>query len=135
MDNQNTAGMNHTAENNPQDFIILHAPLPAQEGGDETRFSEIMVRAFENGATKVIFVCSNTSDIQPDEQRRALQLLDNVDIVLGPTTGGGLYLIGMRRLKSEHIPEIEWRAEDAFEKALMAVCRVGISCRLLPNKA
>jgi len=127
--------MNHTVENHPQDFIILHAPSSAKESDDETRIAELMARAFENGAKKVIFVCHNASDIQPDEQHQILQLLDNVDIVLGPTAVGGLYLIGMRRLKSEQIPEIEWLGEDAFERALKAVCRVGISCRLLPEKA
>ena len=53
--------------------------------------------AFEAGYERAAIVGTDIPHMRPDSIRRALDLLAEADVVLGPTPDGGYWLIGLKR--------------------------------------
>ena len=53
-------------------------------------------------------------------------------LVLGPSTDGGYYLIGARRLHPELFSGIAWSTAAVFEQTLDRATRLGLDVRVLP---
>lgn len=83
-------------------------------------------RAFRDGrgATDqhIITIGSDCPSITPLVLRRAFAALGTHDVVIGPATDGGYYLIGLRRPQPRLFHEIDWGSETVFEQT-MSRCR------------
>jgi len=68
-----------------------------QADGDlGARLQAVMKRAFADGAARCLAVGSDCPGMTADHLRLALAALDAADLVLGPATDGGYWLIGLR---------------------------------------
>jgi len=79
--------------------------------------------AFGAGRHKVVVIGSDCPRLASDHLRDALRRLDGVDVVLGPTTGGGCYLIGLRKQSAKRsVPQlfngIEWGAAETIDRVI-----------------
>ena len=79
--------------------------LMSQSEGDlGRRLAAFFAQQFQAGARTVIVVGTDSPTLPVEYIERAFVELENVDVVLGPATDGGYYLIGC---KPEHPPLFE----------------------------
>lgn len=90
-----------------------------------TDLGERMLNAFQEmfarGAIKTIVIGSDNPDVNSDLINNAFEVLDSVDIVIGPATDGGYYLLGMKVLHPELFHSIPWSTAVVYETT---VCRI-----------
>jgi uncharacterized protein len=91
----------------------------AQPAGDLGDRLEGMVRwAFGSGADKTIVLGSDSPSMPVEYIERALELLEQGDVVLGPSTDGGYYLVGQRRGEPHLFRDIQWSTGVVLEETL-----------------
>ncbi|MCY3413039.1 MAG: DUF2064 domain-containing protein [Candidatus Heimdallarchaeota archaeon] len=66
-----------------------------RDGSFGNRMKDAILWCFEKPITKLIILGSDSPHIQANVINDALHKLEDHDIVLGPSAGGGIYLIGM----------------------------------------
>lgn len=93
-----------------------------QTGND---LGERMLNAFREqfaqGAQKVVIIGSDCLDITTDHIERAFRALDVVDVVIGPATDGGYYLLGMSRLLPVLFEEMPWSQPELRQRTELAI--------------
>lgn len=78
-------------------YLVPPARVLAQPEGCWTERQRALFRdAVERGEEKVVLVASDSPQLRSEVVAEAFGLLDRHDLVLGPVTDGGYYLIGMR---------------------------------------
>jgi rSAM/selenodomain-associated transferase 1 len=71
-----------------------------QQGEDlSKRMQHAMEVVFQEGYSKAIIVCKQNIEIESFHLQRAFEVLNDYDIVIGPSQDGGYYLIGMKTLQ------------------------------------
>lgn len=133
-------------------------PVIAYEGGDENRMrswlgedlvymtqgagsiGDRMHRAFAQakrlGLPKTVIIGTDIPQLTADTIWQAFQFLEQTDLVLGPATDGGYYLIGMGRMLAPDPPrklfdDIAWGTGQVLEQTLFMAQRAGFSWTLL----
>jgi len=85
-----------------------------QPGGDLGRRMSLMFnRAFEV-ADRVVVIGTDAPMVDADTVHRALEALDSADVVLGPATDGGYYLMGLRAPSPGLFTDIQWSTETVL---------------------
>ena len=74
--------------------------------------------------------CPYISSVHIDE---AYQALVTNDLVLGPTTDGGYYLIGLKKPIPELFVNINWSTETVFEETIAVASQLDLNYHLLPE--
>lgn len=73
---------------------------------------ERMLNAFREqfaaGARKAVVIGSDCLAITPDHLTRAFQALNTADVVIGPATDGGYYLLGMKQPQPVLFKNMPW---------------------------
>ncbi len=62
---------------------------------------------------------------------RAFDALEGADIVLGPATDGGYYLLGLVRMEPELFREIPWSSDRVLAETVGVADRKGMRVHLL----
>lgn len=103
-----------------------------QQGTD---LGERMLNAFQErfkmGAQRVVIIGSDCLDLRAEHLKQAFRCLDTSDVVLGPATDGGYYLLGMKQLHPflfEHKP---WSQPELIDLTLKDLQQKGVSYELL----
>jgi rSAM/selenodomain-associated transferase 1 len=97
------------------------------------RLHEAFDLVFRSGCRKVVVVGTDTPWMSGERLLRALAWLDAADVVLGPCTDGGYYLLGARRLVPQMFLGIPWSTSRACEATLRALEKAHAKYRLLPR--
>ncbi len=105
--------------------------LNKQRGRD---LGERMYNAFTSvkfhKADKTIIIGSDSPTLPPRIINKAFKMLDNSDVILGPSVDGGFYLIGVKRPSKSIFKDIEWSGPDVLVKTIgnskIAGKRVGL---------
>jgi uncharacterized protein len=121
--------------NRKQDFVSWFPDeiFMAQSGGDVgRRMDNVIRRLLKKGADKAVITGSDIPDISSEIILRAFEMLDRVDVVLGPARDGGYYLIGMKRPIPEVFRNITWSSKDVFMETVKVIKLSGISYGALP---
>jgi hypothetical protein len=115
-------------------------PLPRYEpqvGGDlGRRLRAIFEHAFRRGARRCIAVGSDCPALTAEQVRRALAELDRSDVVFGPATDGGYWLVGIgERVAARALPvlfdTIAWGTEQVLGASLARAAVADLSVSLL----
>lgn len=86
-----------------------------QRGPDlGARMHRAFADAFALGWTPVVMVGADVADLDAAYLRRALEALDEHDVVLGPAHDGGYVLIGLNFLMSTPFFGPEWGSQTVF---------------------
>ncbi len=101
------------------------------EGDLGVRLSESFARAFSRGARAAVAVGTDCPTLTRDLMCDAFEALKGQDVVLGPATDGGYYLIGLRRPHAGLFQNIAWGTERVLEQTRRAARDLGLSVRLL----
>ncbi|MDE2889106.1 MAG: TIGR04282 family arsenosugar biosynthesis glycosyltransferase [Gemmatimonadota bacterium] len=88
---------------------------------------------FDLGAGRVVIIGTDVPSLPPCHVNRAFELLQGHDIVLGPSTDGGYYLVGLARPQREIFQDIAWSTERVFDQTLERARSLGLTVGLLPS--
>jgi len=118
------------------------AQYSPQEGSD---LGERMSNAFkeilqEKGCKKCIIIGTDCPEIDTTLIENAFGVLKEKDIVIGPCTDGGYYLLGMSRpvpvsFEQGFVPDlfidIDWSTDRVFKQTMEKVRKNNVSCSIL----
>lgn len=114
----------------PEDLSLLPGKtLPAflQEGASLGERLLVAFRAaFARGFARVAVIGSDQPLLEAEEVYRALQLLDEADVALGPCDDGGYYLIAAKQAHPELFAEVEWGSSKVLAQTLARAAGAGL---------
>ena len=116
-------------------------------GGEMAAFGELFgkdVRVVEQGEgdlgarmarvdAPAIIIGSDCPAVTPELFRVAARELAERDVVIGPASDGGYYLIGLARPMPFLFAEMEWSTETVFAETLARLAAQGIGPAVLPE--
>lgn len=104
-----------------------------QQGKD---LGEKMANAFQKsaelGAERMVLIGTDCPSLSSDLLTQAFEDLTQADLVLGPASDGGYYLVGMKQLQPTLFEGIAWSTSTVLFETLKRAESVGLSVRLLP---
>ncbi len=114
----------------PEQFVLL--PQNGESLGERLCNLPMQARALGFGPTAMI--SSDSPTLSPALVARSFEELarPGVDVVLGPCTDGGYYLIGMNEPQPALFRGITWSTEHVTRETLAAAAHAGLSVATLP---
>lgn len=90
---------------------------------------------FANGHENCCIIGSDTPDLPLAYLKQAFELLaaGQADLVFGPSTDGGYYLLGMQQLFPQLFNGIQWSTPLVLRQSMAAAQAVGATTKLLPT--
>jgi rSAM/selenodomain-associated transferase 1 len=96
--------------------------LEPQCNGDlGARLTEFFSRRFQDGAWRVVAVGSDSPTLPLDYVHAAFAQLESADVVLGPATDGGYYLVGTSSYVPELFADIRWSSADVLRQTIARI--------------
>ncbi len=89
-------------------------------------------RLLRSPGDRAVIIGSDSPDLPAATLRRAFRKLKHRDVVLGPATDGGYYLIGLRAPAPALFDGIAWSGPEVLGQTVRAVERAGLTLSLLP---
>ncbi|GAB4293588.1 MAG: hypothetical protein Kow0098_14560 [Ignavibacteriaceae bacterium] len=80
---------------------------------------------------KVIIIGTDNPALNVDILNNAFQVLDEKDIVIGPSNDGGYYLLGMTKFYQQLFDNIQWSSESVMRRTLVKISDLGLSVGVL----
>ena len=103
-----------------------------QEGQDlGERMANAFARSFESGMEKVVLIGTDCPTLQSNHLNEAFEALNYSDLVVGPATDGGYYLIGMNRRADYLFEGITWSTSQVLSQTLNVASQHGLTTTLL----
>jgi len=108
---------------------------PQGEGNLGDRLQRALSAAFATGTTDVMVIGIDCPGLTADVLTQANRALEQQDVVLGPSTDGGYYLIGLNHRAADHIAdlfgEIAWSTDQVLAQTLAIAQRHDLSTATL----
>jgi len=112
-------------------WLGLREVYSIQSPGDLGRRMEEAFRgAFEERCRRVVLFGADIPGLSPSILEQAMDRLKERDLVLGPSTDGGYWLIGLRK-EADLFREMPWGSGDVLGKTLAKAEGLGLSATLL----
>ena len=105
--------------------------LPQCEGALGERF----INAFDSLLPEyksVIALGSDSPDLPFNYVQRSIESFKENEAVIGPSSDGGYYLIGLKHPLPELFKEIPWSTAEVYERTLAKAMVLGLSMKMLP---
>jgi hypothetical protein len=113
----------------PQDALVL--PVDGADIG--TCLRHATGRLFALGHALVLASGADSPTVPPAYFERAERLLEQHDVVLGPSRDGGYYLVGLRRPAPGLFRGIAWSTAQVMAHTMARAAALGLSVALLPH--
>jgi uncharacterized protein len=98
-----------------------------QQGRDlGERLSHALNQKWNEGFRKLVFIGTDNPVLGIEDLQAAFQALDQSDVVLGPATDGGYYLIGFSALLPALFSGISWGTSEVFRETVQRLERNSI---------
>ena len=113
--------------------LSYHPParLFVQEGEDlGQRMRQAFEDRFREGYERVVIIGADSPTLPTGYIEQAL--LSEKQVVIGPSTDGGYYLIGMRGKVTELFTDIDWGTGSVLADTLKILQKQGVPAELLP---
>ena len=104
---------------------------PAETLGE--RMSHAFAAAFAAGAGRVVVIGTDCPGLTAELLRQAFDLLATHDLVAGPATDGGYYLLGMKELHHPLFTGKQWSTATVLADTLADAARLGLRAAQLPT--
>lgn len=91
---------------------------PQPSGDLGVRLAAFFDEQFANGAERVVVIGSDSPTLPVDFIERAFERLTTHDVVLGPATDGGYYLLGQSRAAHPLFRGIDWSSSRVLEQTV-----------------
>ena len=96
------------------------------------RMREALVQQLDTGASAAVLIGTDIPSLPTRHITRAFDLLRAKDVVLGPSTDGGYYLVGVSRSMPEIFEDVEWSTSSVLAQTIDRVQRAGHTLGLVP---
>ena len=107
----------------------------AQSGAD---LGERLANAFgwshAQGHSRTIVVGTDMPTLDSDVLSDAFRALDRDDVVLGPSTDGGYYLVGLSEPRRELFENVDWSTSEVLEQTITRIDDTRATYHLLPER-
>ena len=104
---------------------------PQTDGDLGQRMESFFRRRYQEGAERVVLIGSDSPTVPPEFIAQAFGNLAKADVVLGPATDGGYYLIGCARRVPPVFAGINWGEATVLSETIARLAD-GIQLALLP---
>jgi len=104
---------------------------PQGEGDLGARMERAFRDAFSRGAERVVLVGTDCPGLDEAVMRAAFAALRGKDLVLGPATDGGYWLIGLRRPAPALFEDMPWSTDSVLERTLDRARSLSLSVHTL----
>ncbi len=94
------------------------------------RMHAVFLAAFQKGADRVVLLGTDIPQLRADHLEQAFDVLVENDLVIGPSTDGGYWLIGMNR-PVDLFKGIKWGSDAVFDQTLSLAKRQGLRVKTL----
>lgn len=109
--------------------------LQGQRGGDlGSRQFDAIGQALEAGYRKAVIIGSDCPAITPGDIETAFDLLDDNQLVIGPSEDGGYYLIGAAGDVECVFENISWGGEEVLRETMERAREAGVTFGMLDIK-
>ena len=105
---------------------------PQVEGDLGSRMHSFFAGEFEEGASRVVLIGSDAPTIDPTIVISAFLCLEGRDVVLGPSTDGGYYLVGARNSVPPIFEGVTWSHPSVLSQTIDRLKDTGLSLSILP---
>jgi rSAM/selenodomain-associated transferase 1 len=105
---------------------------PQADGDLGRRMADFFAGELEEGASRVVVIGSDAPTLDPSFVIGAFVALEGRDVVLGPATDGGYYLVGTRRAVPQIFEGIDWSTPDVLGQTIDRLDGTGLSVAVLP---
>lgn len=103
---------------------------PPGDLGTKLRFVyETLIQAYES----IIVIGSDVPDLTRKDVHMAFEALHDNDVVIGPATDGGYYLLGMKDYY-DLFSDISWSTDVVFEQTMKHVKKYNLLCEILDER-
>ena len=102
------------------------------EGDLGDRMGRSFQSAFDASVDRAVIIGTDCPDLNATLLDQAFRELQQHDLVLGPASDGGYYLIGLRRLIPQLFIGMEWSTATVLERTLAIAAELNLSVALLP---
>jgi uncharacterized protein len=109
---------------------LQYQPQPKGDLGD--RMAQAFQVGFDRGVKASVIIGTDCPELTAALLTAAFQALQQTDLVLGPATDGGYYLIGLRRSAPELFESISWSTERVFQQTVDIASKLNLSLSCLP---
>jgi len=90
--------------------------------------------SFMEGYNKTVIIGTDCPDLTNDFLLHSFGTLDNSDLVLGPSTDGGYYLIGLNEPKNTLFKDINWSTDKVLRQTIKKAAALNLNYKLLDFK-
>jgi hypothetical protein len=97
------------------------------------RMTAAFAAAFTAGASRVAVIGTDCPGLRATHLAQAFALLQSHDVVLGPATDGGYYLLGLRQPQPELFLNKTWSTDSVLTDTVADAHRLGLIVALLPE--
>jgi rSAM/selenodomain-associated transferase 1 len=107
-----------------------------QQGSDlGKRMENAFIRCFSEGFERAILIGSDLPDLAPSVLKEAMASLAKHDVVIGPASDGGYYLIGFHKhtLMPRVFHGMSWSTETVFQKTMAILKNSALSIAQAPT--
>jgi rSAM/selenodomain-associated transferase 1 len=103
--------------------LLLDVPpgvaVETQQGGDlGDRLSHALNHKWNEGFRKIVFIGTDSPALRVEDLHAAFEALDASEVVLGPATDGGYYLIGFSARLPMLFSSISWGTSEVFRETV-----------------
>ena len=105
--------------------------LPQGEGDLGTRLTQAIGQAFQEGVQGVVVIGTDAPEMTGTDLEEAFVALRDSDLVLGPATDGGYWLIGLTQPRPSLFTRIQWGESEVLNATEAAAALEGLSIRRL----
>ena len=85
-----------------------------------------------DGSIKIVVIGADCPQLDTARLQMAFDKLDESSVVIGPSTDGGYYLLGMRDQCFDIFADIEWSSAKVFSATVEHLNQQGIGFQTLP---
>lgn len=103
------------------------------EGDLGARMATAFAAAFAAGVQRVAIIGTDCPGLRASHLTQAFAELETADLVLGPATDGGYYLLGLRQPCPELFANKAWSTDSVLTDTLTDARRLGLRVALLPE--
>ena len=97
------------------------------------RMKQAFAELREIGHTHIAIIGTDCPYITPELLQTAFKILKKHDAIIGPSTDGGYYLLGLRCAAPELFDDIAWSTSQVLPQTLMRIFDLEMSNALLPT--
>ena len=98
-----------------------------------SRMKNAFQKVFSLNEEKIIIIGTDIPDLDSKIISDAINVLENNDIVIGPSKDGGYYLLGMKKMCNQLFEDIEFSTSTVYFQTISKIEKLGLQYSTLPQ--